>query len=135
MASLASSTTNSEAIRVIGTFHPSEFVKETIEREIKPLLPACCQCERVGVRVPDPRAAAPHPDNLEWHQDGMPAYHMVVWASEMPTEFRLPDGTEWHAEPFDLVWFDNTVVYHRQPRGTNEQQRWFLAVRCSGVTF
>jgi hypothetical protein len=58
---------------------------------------------------------------------------MVVWASEQPTEIRLSDGTEYDAAPFDLTWFDNDRVHHRQPTGTDETRRWFVAVRCSGA--
>lgn len=122
---------------MLGRFVPSTLDQDRIQIEIRPLLPACCQRERISVRVPDPRSPAPHPDNLEWHQDGGGAagttHHMVVWASETPTELRLPDGRLFTAEPYEIVWFDNTVCWHRQPTGTNEQRRWFVAVRCSGA--
>ena len=121
---------------MLGRFTPSALQSERLETEIKPLLPACCQRERVSVRIPDPRVPV-HPDNLEWHQDGGgtagTTRHMVVWASEQPTEIRLSTGEEFHGEPFDLVWFNNDVVFHRQPAGTDEGRRWFLGVRCSGV--
>lgn len=120
---------------MLGRFVPSEFVKETIEREVKAHLAPCCACERVGVRVPHAQAVISPDDNRAWHQDGMPAYHMVVWASEMPTEIQQSDGTLFTGEPFDLVWFDNTKAFHRQPAGTDETRRWFLAVRCSGAIF
>lgn len=123
------------SVRILGRFVPSSLQSEIIEAEIKSHLPACCQRERVSVRIPDSRVPV-HPDNLEWHQDGGgkdgTTRHMVVWASEMPTEIRREDGAEWKAEPFDLILFDNTTVFHRQPQGTNEGTRWFLAVRCSG---
>lgn len=122
-------------VRVLGAFLPSALQSEAIEHELPPYLPACCARERISVRIPDARVTA-HPDNLEWHQDGGgPAgtiRHMVVWASEQPTELRLPDGSTFTGEPYSLVWFDNDVVYHRQPRGTDEGRRWFLGVRCSG---
>lgn len=120
---------------MLGRFVPSEFVKETIEREVKAHLDPCCACERVGVRVPHAQAVVSPEDNRAWHQDGMPAYHMVVWASEMPTEIRTSDGDIYVGEPFDLVWFDNTKAFHRQPSGTDETRRWFLAVRCNGTIF
>lgn len=108
-----------------------------IEAELRPLLPPCCQRERISVRVPDARAEAPHYDNLQWHQDGGGAegttQHMVVWASEMPTELKTSDGARFQQQPFDLVWYDNTRAFHRQPVGTNEGTRWFVAVRCSGA--
>lgn len=59
---------------------------------------------------------------------------MVVWASEHPTEIKTSTGLVIKPKPYDLVWFNNDVVQHRQPRGTNETSRWFLAVRCSGTT-
>lgn len=123
-------------MRVLGRFVPSALQSECLETEIKALLPACCARERVSVRIPDPRVPV-HPDNLAWHQDGGgvagTTRHMVVWASEQPTEIRLPDESVFVGEPFDLVWFDNDVVKHRQPAGTDEGRRWFLAVRCSGA--
>lgn len=123
-------------VRVLGRFVPSQLQSEVIERELPAHLPPCCRRERISVRIPDPRVT-PHPDNLEWHQDGGgPAgttRHMVVWASEQPTEIRHPDGLIVRGDPFDLVWLDNDVVFHRQPAGTNEGQRWFVAVRCSGA--
>ena len=124
-------------VRVLGRFIPSEWTSETIEREIRPLLPSCCRCERVSVRVP--QGILPHPDNLEWHQDGGGAEgttkHMVVWASEHPTELRSSGGELRTAQPGDVVWFDNTKAFHRQPRGTDETRRWFVSVRCSGEIF
>lgn len=122
-------------VEIIGRFIPSLLQSEIIETEVKRYLPPCCARERVSVRIPDPRVPV-HPDNIEWHQDGGGAAgttrHMVVWASEMPTEIRREDGTLFQAEPFDLVRFDNTRVFHRQPTGTDEGRRWFMAVRCSG---
>lgn len=122
-------------VRVLGVFVPSALQSEVIEAELPPYLPACCARERISVRIPDARVTA-HPDNLEWHHDGGGTQgtirHMVVWASEQPTELRLPDGTEFTGQPYELVWFDNDVVFHRQPRGTDEGRRWFLGVRCSG---
>lgn len=124
-------------IRVLGRFVPSGLQSEVIEAELRPLLPPCCQRERISVRVPDARAEAPHYDNLQWHQDGGGAagttQHMVVWASERPTELRMSTGELFHVEPFDLVWYDNTRAFHRQPACTNEASRWFVSVRCSGA--
>jgi hypothetical protein len=126
-----------EQIRVIGRYVPSRLQSEIIETEIKPYLPSCCQCERISVRTP--MGIQPMYDNMQWHQDGGGAAgttkHMVVWASEQPTELRTSDGVEVEVQPFDLVWFDNTKVQHRQPRGTNETARWFVSVRCSGEMF
>jgi predicted HAD superfamily phosphohydrolase YqeG len=56
---------------------------------------------------------------------------MVVWASESPTQLKI-DDQEVVIQPFEVVWFDNTIVFHRQPEDTNEQTRWFAAVRCVG---
>lgn len=120
---------------MLGRFQPSALQSEVIEAEVRPLLPPCCQRERISVRVP--QGITPHPDNLEWHQDGGgpdgTTRHMVVWASEAPTELRASDGERATIAAGDLVWFDNTKAWHRQPRGTDETRRWFVAVRCSGV--
>src|SRR4051794_29898596 len=98
-------------IVVLGRFVPTLLQSEVIEVEMRPLLPACCQRERISVRTP--MGIVPHPDNLEWHQDGGgpdgTTRHMVVWASEQPTELRASSGERANTRPFDLVWFDNTV--------------------------
>lgn len=126
-----------DEVKVLGPFHPSRLQSEVIEAEIRPLLPPCCAKERIGVRTPHEQAPEAHPDNLEWHQDGGGAAgttnHIVLWASEMPTEMLTSTGEVLTFEPYTLVWADNTKAFHRQPRGTNEQRRWFLAVRCSGA--
>ena len=127
----------SSEIRVLGRFVPSRLQSEVIEAEIKPYLPPCCARERIGVRTPHEQAPPPPEANLCWHQDGGglegTTRHIVVWATEQPTELKTSDGEEFTAEPYELVWVDNDHAFHRQPRGTNEQQRWFLAVRCSGA--
>jgi hypothetical protein len=132
-------TTNSDEIRSLGRFVPSLLQSEVIETELRAYLPPCCQCERIGVRVPHEKAVVSPDANRAWHQDGGGAEgttkHMVVWASELPTELRTSDGQEVRGEPFELIWFDNTKAFHRQPVATNEQTRWFLAVRCSGAMF
>lgn len=124
-------------VKVLGRFEPSALDPDRIQIELRPLLPPCCARERISVRVPDPRAPEPHPDNLQWHQDGGgdagTTKHMVIWASETPTELRTSDGQLFTAQPYELVWFDNCRAWHRQPTGTNEQSRWFVAVRCSGA--
>ena len=125
--------------RVLGQYVPAEWQSDVIERGFRalPFLPACCQRERVSVRIPDARAEAPHPNNLQWHQDGGGAegttHHMVIWASEQPTELRESDGTIFPIAPLQVVWFDNTKAFHRQPTGTDEARRWFVAIRCSGA--
>ena len=72
-------------VRVLGRFVPPELTEQAIMVGIRPLLPPCCQRERISVRVPDARTIV-HPDNLQWHQDGGgqlgTVRHMVVWASE-----------------------------------------------------
>lgn len=124
------------AIRVLGRYVPAEWNIDAIEQEFRRLacLPDCCRRERIEVRIP--QGVEPHPNNLEWHQDGGGAEgcckHMIVWASESPTELKDSDGSLFTAEPGDVVWFDNTTAYHRQPRGTNQQSRYFAAIRCSG---
>jgi len=121
----------------LGRFVPSQWQPETIQAEIGRHLPDCCARERVSVRIPRETAPDPHPDNLEWHQDGGGSEgttkHMVVWASEQPTELRASDGELFTGQPLELVWFDNCRAYHKQPTGTNEQRRWFAAIRCSGA--
>jgi hypothetical protein len=67
--------------------------------------------------------------NLAWHQDEGPT-HMVVWATAQPTEIRTADGDVMQGDPFDVIWFDNSRVWHRQPLGTDETSRWFVSVRC-----
>lgn len=124
---------------ILGTFTPSAWTPEVIEQEFRqwPALPDCCRRERISVRIPHDRAPAPHPDNLEWHQDGGGAegttHHMVVWASEQPTELRTSEGIMFETPTGAAVWFDNTQAFHRQPRGTDETRRWFVAIRCSGA--
>lgn len=119
---------------VLGRFVPSTLQSEVIEAEMRPLLPPCCQRERISVRPP---GTVPHPNSLAWHQDGGGAegttHHMVVWASEQPTEIRTSTGVVIPTQPCDLVWFDNTLAWHRQPGGTDESRRWFAAIRCSGA--
>ncbi len=119
--------------RVFGHCVPSRLDATVIMDELRPLLPACCQRDKISVREPE---ALIHPDNLAWHHDGGgtagSVRHMVVWASEMPTQIQRSDGTEFQGDPFDLVWFNNDVAKHRQPDGTNPSTRWFASVRCSG---
>ncbi len=125
--------------RVLGLFTPTEFQSDAIEQGFRalPFLPACCRKERISVRVPHDRAGAPMYDNLQWHQDGGgPAGttdHMVIWASEMPTELRSSDGAMFPIAPLEVVWFNNRTAFHKQPTGTDETRRWFVAIRCSGA--
>ncbi len=118
----------------LGQFRPSVLQSEIIEVEIRSFLPPCCKCERVSVRVP--MGIEPHPDNLEWHQDGGgvagTTRHMVVWATEMPTELKSSSGELFEFKPFDLIWFNNDKAFHRQPRDTRPSERWFVSIRCSG---
>ena len=121
----------------LGTFVPSSWDPDTIEREFRGLacLPACCRRERVSVRIP--QGLPVMTDNLAWHQDGGgPAGttdHMVIWASERPTDLAMPDGEIVPMEPLAVVRFDNRRCWHKQPTGTNESTRWFVAIRCSGA--
>ena len=122
-----------EALRLC-SFIPSELKSEVIEAEIRLCLPPCCRRERISVRVP--MGIEPHPDNLEWHHDGGgkdgTTRHMVVWATAQPTEIRDSHETIIMFQPYDVVWFDNDLAHHRQPRGTDETKRWFVSIRCSG---
>lgn len=125
---------NSEAYS-LGQYIPSAYQSEIIETEIRAFLPPCCRRERVSVRVP--MNIEPAYNNLQWHQDGGgkdgTTRHMVVWASEMPTHIRASDGTELAFEPFDVIWFNNDIVEHKQPEDTRPLERWFVSIRCSGA--
>lgn len=127
----------SETWRVLCQFRPSEYAIEVIQAELRPLLPACCRCERISVRTPETEPA--HPNNLEWHQDGGgyegTVRHMVCWANVLPTHVRDAEKNEATVQPFDLVWFNNDVCEHKQPRDTHLVERWFAAIRCSGAIF
>lgn len=120
-------------MRVLGSCVPCRLDATVIMDSIRPMLPSCCQRERISIREP---GALVHPDNLEWHHDGGgtagTVRHMVVWATEMPTEIKRTDGTECSGQPYDLIWFNNDLAKHRQPKGTNPETRWFASVRCSG---
>lgn len=124
-------------IAVLGSFTPSEWTSDVIEQEFRrlPYLAECCRRERISVRIP--QGIQPHADNLEWHQDGGGSagttLHMVVWASEQPTELKDANGDRMLTQPLDVVRFDNTRAWHRQPVGTDETRRWFVAIRCSGA--
>lgn len=123
--------------RVLGRFTPTQWTSDTIEQEFKALayLPACCRKERISVRIP--QGLPVMYDNTQWHQDGGgtagTTRHMVIWASEMPTDLKDAAGDIAELQPLDVVWFDNTICWHRQPAGTNETLRWFVAIRCSGA--
>lgn len=122
---------------MLGSFTPSTWTIDVIEQEFRRLscLPVCCQRERISVRPP--QGVTPHPDNLDWHQDGGGAagttQHMVVWASHWPTELKTSDGQLFETPVASIVWFDNTRAWHRQPTGADEEVRWFVAIRCSGA--
>ena len=126
-------------IVVLGTFTPTAWTSDTIEQEFRalPCLPPCCRRERIGVRIPHDRAPDPHQDNLQWHQDGGGSagttHHMIVWASEQPTELKTSAGDIFMTPRHAVVWYDNTKACHRQPMGTDETRRWFVAIRCSGA--
>lgn len=128
---------NEREIVILGAYAPSAWTIDAIEQEFRrlPFLAECCQRERVSVRIP--QGVAPHPNNLEWHQDGGGAdgttQHMVVWASEMPTELKTSDGHPFDTPVGSVIWFNNTLAFHRQPRTTDETSRWFVAIRCSGA--
>lgn len=123
--------------RVLGSFTPREWQSDVIEQGFRALdfLPPCCRKERVSVRIP--MGIPPMSDNLEWHQDGGgpegTTDHMVIWASEQPTELRDSEGHLFDIAPLEVVWFNNRKAFHRQPRGTDENVRWFVAIRCSGA--
>lgn len=123
--------------RVLGTFFPSSLHQETMEQEFRalPFLPACCRRERVSIRVPS--STAVHPDNLAWHQDGGgllgTTQHMILWANQQPTHLKDAAGQPIAFAPGEVIWFDNTQCWHKQPSDTDETTRWFISVRCSGA--
>jgi hypothetical protein len=121
-------------IRSLGMFHPSEMRIETIQSELRRILPPCCAAENIGVAAQNQTVI--HYDNQQWHQDGGgtagTVRHMVVWASETPTFLRDSSGAEFRGEPFELMWFDNDKAFHRQPIDIHPESRWFVSVRCSG---
>lgn len=126
-----------DEIRVLGRYEPPELTPDAIEIGFRalPFLSDCCRRERISVRIP--QGLPVMFDNLQWHQDGGGSagttHHMVIWASEQPTELRRSDGTLATTQPYEVVWFDNTKALHRQPAGTDETRRWFVAIRCSGA--
>jgi hypothetical protein len=122
--------------RVIAQFVPSVFQPEVIQSEMRPLLPDCCRQRNINVRIPSETMPSYTPDQLDpktWHYDfdGV-CTHMIVWASESPTEILTEEGLELRFNPFDLVWFDNRKAMHRQPRMT-QPTRWFACVQCEGT--
>lgn len=124
-----------EPYRVLGLFRPSVLDPAAIELELPAVLrqlgaPGCCLSGRLGIRVPS-AGVQKLAGNLVWHQDEGPG-HMIVWASEAPTELELSDGRPWAAKPFEVLWFDNRAIRHRQPADTPDLTRWFLAIRCAG---
>lgn len=124
-------------IRSLGIFRPSEMKIETIQSELRPLLPRCCRSENISVAAHNQTVI--HEDNRQWHQDGGgklgTVRHMVVWATEDPTYMRGSDGAEYRGLPFELMWFNNDTVFHRQPPDIHPESRWFAAIRCSGAIF
>lgn len=124
-------------IVVIGAYEPSEWTIDAVEQEFRklPFLAECCRREKVSVRIP--QGIEVPENNMNWHQDGGGAdgttKHMVVWASETPTELKTSDGHPFISPVGSVVWFDNTRAFHRQPRNTDETSRWFVAIRCSGA--
>lgn len=118
-------------VRMLGRFQPTEFEITTIEQEwravVMPQLPACCQEGRLSVRVP--QGQPDEPGNLAWHRD-QDVRHLTVWASEQPTEIRLPSGDTVQPMPCRVTWLDNQIVDHRQPADTDRLSRWFVSVRC-----
>lgn len=125
-------------IKILGKYTPTELFPDSIEQEFRklPFLPDCCRRERIGIRVPLPTTPDPPGANLEWHQDGGgiegTTHHMIVWASEDPTHVKSSDGIEFKYEAGDVVWYNNTLAFHKQPSTTNDKHRWFVSVRCSG---
>lgn len=128
---------NGDQIRSLGMFRPSQLRIETIQAEVRPLLPPCCRCEAIGVAAQNETSI--HADNQQWHQDGSgpegTVRHMVVWTNENPTYLKDSSGVEFRGEPFELIWFDNDNVFHRQPIDIRPETRWFMSVRCSGKFF
>lgn len=127
-----------DEVRILGEFTPSRWESDVITQEFARLacLPPCCKVERVSIRIPQ-QGITPHPDNLEWHQDGGgpkgTVRHMVVWASDVSTELKTSAGVVIRPKPRQIILFNNDVAFHRQPRDTDETTRWFVAIRCSAA--
>jgi hypothetical protein len=130
-----------ETLRVLGQYQPSEWNRDVIEQEVRRLgcLPACCRQQRMEIRGPSPHAPA---TTHLWHRDSdtdVPdapgrLTHLVMWASEDPTEFVNETGMIQSFEPYDLVWMDNVAWWHRSPPAANHLTRWFIGIRCNGCT-
>lgn len=64
-----------------------------------------------------------------WHQDGANTPYVITWATNAPTEIRLPTGEIFIPEPYHVIVFDNQKVHHRTGRvGYNAATREFA--RC-----
>lgn len=125
---------------MLGEYRPSLWDRDALEQEFRRLafLPECCRRQRLEVRGPHP--IPPATAHL-WHRDSdsdVPdapggLLHLVMWASEAPTEFRQRvDGPVHAFRPFDVVFVDNVAWWHRTPPGADHRTRWFMAIRCTG---
>jgi hypothetical protein len=69
----------------------------------------------------------------DWHReiDDIIYPFVLVWANLCPTELRLPDGTIVTPACYELVKFNNELVYHRPPRqiGDNVVGRRFIIAK------
>jgi hypothetical protein len=136
MASFMSPLTNN--VRLIGRFVPDELSREGIQAGLRSLLPACCRRMPINVRNPgaSPAYEAGQLNPQSWHVDFEGprgnVKHMTVWATEDPTEVRDRGGTVFRFNPFDLIWFDNFEMEHRQPTTVRHGHRWFACVQCTG---
>ena len=92
--------------------------------ELKPSL--------LQVRRPDAVSATRNP---EFHQDaGTEITEFVcLWTNKFPPEIKLPDGSIEHANPNDVLLFNNSKVYHRTPKeamDANDPDRWMVRMNC-----
>jgi hypothetical protein len=119
-----------EACR-LGQYHPSEWSCPVIDREMRALacIPSCCRTVALEIRQPSP--IRPMTAD-QWHRDFQtpPVEHLVLWATESPTEILTDDGKILRFDPYDVVWINNQGPLHRMPPSADCATRWFTCFRC-----
>jgi hypothetical protein len=71
-------------------------------------------------------------DGAQWHQDGDYGHigmdhGIILWSSITPTQIKQ-DGVIATPRPFEVIYFDNTAVYHRRPPEA-PRDRWMYRMR------
>lgn len=78
----------------------------------------------------------PHSEATSWHQDGdltqdFPLDHgLILWATNTPTELKLPSGEVVRPRPYEVIFVRNRDVHHRQPPDA-KRVRWLFRQRVS----